>query len=155
MRWWQAILLFLALATPIVLLAIRSLAGLGPIRRWVALGARLLVLLLFVLILAGARWQRQNKDLEVMVLRDISESTSNVHNFPGTSLQSAIDDYLKGVSQDKYRPNRADKLGVSSFKQDATIDPPPKEKLHLDTRALRDPRPSTEPASATPPGVAA
>src|SRR4051794_3072871 len=148
MSWWQALLIFAALALPIVLLAIRSLAGLGPIRRWVALGARLLVLLLFVLILAGARWQRQNKDLEVMVLRDISESTSNVHGFAGTSLQTAIDDYLKSVSQDKYKPNRADKLGVISFKEDALIDAPPEEHLQLDTRALRDPGHGTDAAAA-------
>src|SRR5437764_12647718 len=88
MSGWQATLLFVAIAAPIVLLAIRSLAGLGPVRRWVALGARLLVLLVFVLILAGARWQRQNRDLEVMVVRDISESTSNVHDFTGPSLQT-------------------------------------------------------------------
>src|SRR3954467_15321522 len=104
MSWRQALLIFGALALPIVLLAIRSLAGLGPVRRWVALGARLLVLLMFVLILAGARWQRQNKNLEVMVLRDVSESTSNVHSFPGDSLQAAVDDYLKGVSTDKAKP---------------------------------------------------
>src|SRR5947208_16869957 len=99
---WQALLIFAALSVPFVLLAIRSLAGLGPVRRWVALGARLLVLLIFVLILAGARWQRQNKDLEVMVLRDISESTSNVHSFPGTSLQAGSDDDLSSVPQAKY-----------------------------------------------------
>ena len=148
MNWWQATLLFLALATPIVLLAIRSLAGLGPVRRWIALVARLLVLLIFVLILAGARWQRQNKDLEVMVLRDISESTSNVHDFTGTSLQDAVDNYLKSITQDKYKPNRADKLGVISFKEDALIDAPPEEKLQLDTRAMRDPGHGTDTAAA-------
>ena len=41
-----------------------------------------------------------------MALRDISESTSNVHNFTGASLQDAIDDYLKAASADKYRPRR-------------------------------------------------
>lgn len=148
MSWWQATLLFLALAAPITLLAIRSLAGLGPVRRWVALAARLLVLLLFVLILAGARWQRQNKDLEVMVIRDISESTSNVHNFAGDNLQNAIDDYLKALTQDKYKPNRSDKLGVISFKEDALIDAPPEEKLQLDTRAMRDPGHGTDAAAA-------
>jgi uncharacterized membrane protein len=148
LNWWQATLLFLAIAAPITWMATRSLAGLGAVRRWVALGMRLLVLLLLVLIVAGARWQRENKVLEVMVLRDISESTSNVHNFPGTSLQSAIDDYLKSVSQDKYKPNRADKLGVISFKEDALIDAPPEERLELDTRALRDPGHGTDAAAA-------
>ena len=101
MRGWQAALLLLALAIPIVLLGVRSLAGLGPVRRWVAVGARLLVLLLFVLIIAGARWQRENKILEVMVLRDISESTGLVHDYPGKSLASSVEDYLRGASHPK------------------------------------------------------
>ena len=83
-----------------------------------------------------------------MALRDISESTSNVHDFTGSSLQSAIDDYLKNISQDKYKPNRADKLGVISFKEDALIDAPPEEKLELDTRAMRDPGNGTDAAAA-------
>ena len=148
MSWWQALLLFAGCALPIVLLAVRSLAGLGPVRRWVALGARLLVLLLFVLILAGARWQRQNHDVEVMALRDISESTRNVKDFPGTSLQSAIDDYLKAASTDQQRVNRSDKIGVISFKEDALIDAPPEERLEFDTRAIRDPGHGTDAAAA-------
>ena len=148
MTWWQATLLFLAISAPFVLLGIRSLAGLGPVRRWVALGARLLVLLIFVLLLAGARWQRQNKDLEVMALRDISESTSNVHNFTGASLQDAIDNYLKAASADKYRPRASDKIGVISFKEDSLIDAPPEEKLQFDTRAMRDPGNGTDAAAA-------
>src|SRR3954453_14939764 len=93
MTWWQAMLLFAALSVPIVWLAVRSLAGLGPVRRWVAMGIRLLVLLALVLTLGGARWQRENKVVEVMVLRDVSESVSNVHNFPGKTLQSSLEKY--------------------------------------------------------------
>src|SRR5262245_18693749 len=81
LTWWQALLLFAGLALPITWLAVRSLAGLGPVRRWVALGARLLVLLVLVLIVAGARWQRENKVVELIALRDISESVSNVRDF--------------------------------------------------------------------------
>ena len=40
-------------------------------RRWVAVGVRMLVLLVAVLVIAGARWQRQNKDVEVIVLREL------------------------------------------------------------------------------------
>src|SRR5262245_5807489 len=148
MSWWQALAIFAALSVPIVFLAIRSLAGLGPIRRWVAMGARLLVLLIFVMILAGARWQRQNKDVEVMVLRDISESTSNVHSYPDKSLQESIDNYLRNVSADKFKPNKADKIGVISFKEDSLIDAPPEERLILDARALRDPGHGTDVSAA-------
>ena len=73
MPWWKAGLIFGACAIPIVLLGMRSLAGLGPARKWVAIGARLLVLLVVVLILRGARWQRLHKTVEVVVMRDISD----------------------------------------------------------------------------------
>src|SRR5437870_13656879 len=81
-RWWQAALLFIALGLPIVLLGMRSLSGLGPVRKWVAIGTRLAVLLLFILVLGGVRWVRQHKTVEVMALRDVSPSTTHVRNFP-------------------------------------------------------------------------
>jgi uncharacterized membrane protein len=147
MRGWHAALLFLALAIPIVLLGIRSLAGLGPVRRWVAVGARLLVLLLFILIIAGARWQRENKILEVMVLRDISESTNLVRDFPGKSLSASIEDYLRGASDTKVKPPE-DLVGVISFQESSLIDAVPSERLTLDARALRPPGRGTDVASA-------
>src|SRR3954464_2019605 len=79
---WEALGLFALLALPIVLLGMRSLNGLGPGRKWVAIGVRLAVLLMFVLIVGGARWQRVNKNLEVIVVRDVSESTAQVRGFP-------------------------------------------------------------------------
>src|SRR5688572_13062380 len=78
MPGWKAALIFLALAVPVVWMGLRSLAGLGPVRRWVAISLRLLVLLTLVLIVGGARWKRMHKVVEVMVLRDISESTDLV-----------------------------------------------------------------------------
>ena len=85
--WWQAALLFGVLGLIILLLGMRSMNGLGPVRKWVAIGIRLAVLLVFILIIGGARWQRQNKDLEVIVLRDVSESTAQVREFPRKTLQ--------------------------------------------------------------------
>ena len=100
---WQALLLFAVLCVPIVLLGLRSLAGLGPVRRWVAMGMRILVILMLVLIVGGARWQRENKIVEVIVLRDISESTSNVHDYPDSTLQSSIEKYLQHVSDPNHK----------------------------------------------------
>ena len=71
---WVALLLFLGLGSFIVLLGMRSLNGLGKVRKWVAIGLRLAVLLLFILIIGGIRWQRMHKDLEVMALVDVSGS---------------------------------------------------------------------------------
>ena len=83
-----------------LLLGMRSLNGLGPVRKWVAIGIRLAVLLLFVLILGGVRWQRQHKDLEVMVLRDISESTAPGQELPRPRRsRQSLDDYLSDAHQ--------------------------------------------------------
>ena len=97
MSWWLALALFGGLGAFVVLLGMRSLTGLGPARKWVAITVRLLVLLLVVLILAGIRIQRAHKDLEVWVLRDISGSTNLVEkkDYPGKTLQDSIDDYCR------------------------------------------------------------
>ena len=106
------------------LLAVRSLAGLGPVRRWVALGARLLVLAAAVLLVAVPRWERENKLLETIVIRDISESTQNVRSFPGKTLQQSIDDWLRLAADPKKKPPN-DRVGVISFASQATIDAVP------------------------------
>src|SRR5439155_11991141 len=103
------------------LLGLRSLSGLGPVRRWVALGARLLVLLIVVLILGNVRWQRQNKDVEVIALRDISESTNLVRDYPDQTLQRSIEEYLTRASSSK---PVTDRIGVIGFNEEALIDMP-------------------------------
>ena len=89
-----ATLLFLGLAAFFVLLGMWSLAGLGPVRKWVAIGLRLAVALCFILILGGARWQRQHKDVEVIVCSDISESIDQFSRFDGPSYDLAREKYL-------------------------------------------------------------
>ncbi len=58
-----ALALFAALGTVVVLLGMWSMAGMGPGRKWTAIGVRLAVLLLFILILGGVRWQKQVRDV--------------------------------------------------------------------------------------------
>src|SRR4051794_22548352 len=103
-----AFALFAALGLFFVSLGLWSLAGLGPVRKWVAIGTRLAVALVFVLILGGARWQRQHKDLEVIVCRDISESIDQFTNYHAESLDAAFDKYLVGVSENKKNKPPAD-----------------------------------------------
>src|SRR4051794_3109887 len=147
MRWWQAGLLFLGLSLPVTLLAVRSLAGLGPVRRGVALAVRLSVLFVAVLIVAGARWQRQNKDVEVIVMRDVSLSTRNVGDYPGESLSKSVDDYLIASSDQKLK-KPDDRIGVIGFGSTAQIDAMPNTKLALDQRAIRSVGNGTDVASA-------
>jgi uncharacterized membrane protein len=143
----QAVILFALLATPIVLLGLASLKSMGKVRQYTAIAVRLLVLLLFVLILAGARWVRQNKDAEVIALRDISLSTGEIRDFPGRTLTTSLDDYLRTVS-DSHHKLPDDRIGVISFGSNPLIDSIPNTTLLLDSRAIRDPGNGTDIAAA-------
>src|SRR6516164_3085563 len=149
---WIALALFAGLGSIILLLGLRSLAGLGRVRKWVAISIRLAVLLLLILILGGIRYQRESNTLEVMVLRDISQSTSNVRDYPGQTLQSSLDDYLKSVSE-KDKP-ADDRVGEISFQNTALIDSLPNTHLSLESKAIRDPGSGTDAAAAIQLGLA-
>jgi uncharacterized membrane protein len=69
--WWLALLLVLPL---IVRFSYRSLAGLGPIRRWVALSIRCLLILLLVCAIAEPRLRRPNENVCVLFVVDRSLS---------------------------------------------------------------------------------
>src|SRR5207247_11294768 len=69
--WW---LLLVLLVPAIVYLSYRSLAGLGPVRRWVAIGLRSALVILLALALAEPRLRRSNENLTVLFLVDRSLS---------------------------------------------------------------------------------
>jgi uncharacterized membrane protein len=149
---WVALGLFVLLSLPVIWLGNRSLNGLGPIRKWVAIVLRLMVILLVILILGGIRLQRRAQDVEVMILRDISGSTTYVHDFPGTNLETSLDNYLNNVSRANKPPN--DRVGLISFQSNAMIDALPGTTMTLDSRAIRDAGNGTDAASAIQLGLA-
>src|SRR5579863_5879939 len=103
---WVALLLFLGLGAIIVFLGMRSLNGLGPVRKWVAIGIRLAVLLLFILILGGIRWQRVHKNLEVMALVDVSGSMRYFTQYPGypnKPLRASEDEWIMALAKEPDR----------------------------------------------------
>ena len=67
-------LVLLATLPLLAALSIRSLAGLGPIRRVVAIVVRCVVVACMVLALAGAQWVRTIDDLTVIFVLDRSSS---------------------------------------------------------------------------------
>jgi uncharacterized membrane protein len=142
-----ALALFAVLAVPILVLGMRSLNGLGPVRKWVAIIVRLLVLACFILIIGGVRFQRMHKDVEVMVVRDISVSTRQVRSFPGQSLQASVDEYLKKLSDSKDK-RASDRIGMISFNENALIDAVPANKLVFDTGAIKEGGNGTDAAAA-------
>ncbi len=149
----QAAGLFALLATPVVLLGVRSLNGVGPTRRRVIVGLRLLVTLTLVLILAGLRWQRTSHDLEVIVLRDTSLSTGEATDFPGKTLAASLDDYLAAAANPTDKP-ADDRIGQITFQQDARIDALPNTHLTLGTGSIREAGTNTDIAAAVDLGLA-
>ncbi|HEX4056182.1 MAG TPA: hypothetical protein VHX86_18130 [Tepidisphaeraceae bacterium] len=153
---WVALGLFAGLGGIIILLGMRSLAGLGPVRKWVAIGLRLAVLLLIILILGDIKLVRKNTDVELMIVRDISRSTELVTDFPGKFLQSSVDDYLLTATTRENSPSRrdGDRVGEISFNEHAYIDAIPSPRLSLEARAIRDRGTGTDAAGAIQLGLA-
>ncbi len=155
LTWPRAILLLAACSIPILLLGMHSLNGLGPARKWVAIAVRLLVLLIFVLIIGGARWQRTNHDLEVMVLRDVSESTSQVHPPPQyKTLQEAEDEWFRSLADTKNGKPATDRMGLIGFHDHAVIEAMPNIHPSLDARPIREIGSGTNIAEAIQIGLA-
>jgi len=67
-------LVLLALVPILIAASYRSLAGLGPVRRWVAVGLRSLVVTLLVLALAEVRLKKPGENVTVLFLVDRSLS---------------------------------------------------------------------------------
>ena len=112
--------------------------ALAATRKWVAIGIRLAVVLLFVLILAGVRYQRAHKDLEVWVLRDISGSTELVEkkDYPGKTAAEAPSTITCMAAVKDERKKADDKIGIISFQEQARVDAMPSTDLKLDTRGI-------------------
>jgi Ca-activated chloride channel family protein len=134
-----AAFIFLAFAAFFVTLGLRSLAGLGRARKWTAILVRLAVTLCFILILGGARWHRQHKDVEVIVCSDISESIDQFTSFSGESYDAARDKYLLAATQQKDK-KPGDRIGVISFADDAWIDAIPGTELIQNAKPIHEKR---------------
>jgi hypothetical protein len=71
--------------------------------------------------------------VDVMVLRDISDSTSLVRDFPQgqKTLQAAVDEYLRQVAadSDNQHKQKDDKIGIISFAGSSLIDAMPNTQL--------------------------
>ena len=140
-----AAILFVALALPVIWLGMRSLNWLGATRKWVSISLRLSIIWVLVLLLCGAHWVRRNRDLEVIVLRDVSTSTSSVTPPAGKTLCSAVDDLIREECRDK---RSGDRIGVIGFAQTPRVEAPPDDRLHLDTHPLQTGGDGTDIASA-------
>ena len=113
--WW---LLLLGLIPLIWIFSYRSLAGLGQVRRLIAIGLRTLVLLLIVLCLAEAQLLKTNEGITVMYLLDQSESV------PRPRREAMMHYVIREVARHR-NPDREDKAGVIIFGREAKIESAP------------------------------
>jgi uncharacterized membrane protein len=112
-------LTLLALIPLIIALSYRSLAGLGPIRKWVAIGFRSLVLLVIILALAGLHRTEEVDDLTVIFLVDSSKSVPS-------NLQREAFKYLRNAAEGLQTDDR---IGVIGFNGVADVEQTPMKAL--------------------------
>jgi uncharacterized membrane protein len=113
--WWLILLPIILI--PMVLLSFKSLAGLGKVRRIVAILIRSAVITAIILALAEVQSVRRNEKLTTMYVVDASESIPQ--EFRGTVLQF--------VSEDSKKRNKTkdDLTGVIVFGKSPSVESPP------------------------------
>lgn len=115
-------LVLLAIIPLLIALSFRSLSGLGPIRRGIAVTCRCLVVALMVLALAGMQTTRDNDDLSVIYLVDRSNSVPR-------GIQQKTFDFIKDSLKGR-RPD--DRVGVIAFDGVAAVEQTPMRTLAID-----------------------
>ena len=164
------LLWLLLLAVPIVWLGVRSLAALEPGRRWTAIGVRLLVLGLLVVILAGPRGQRWHEDVTVVAVVDQSESIRRFAKPPGVGRGTGsagegepvdldapvtIDDWLQDWVRRASRDHEQnDRLGVVTYDGQPAVKALPSGDFDLPAGTVGQPAGGTDTATAIRLGLA-
>jgi hypothetical protein len=111
--------LLLLLIIPLVWwLGLKSLAGLGPWRRGIALALRTAVMLLIILAIAGVQWIWSSEKLTVIYLLDQSDS------IPIAKRQLMFEYAIQSVKTHRH-PDRQDRAGLIVFGREAAIEIPP------------------------------
>ncbi len=98
----------------------KSLAGLGPVTRWVALAARLVVICLLAGAMAEPQWRTEARDVSVTVIIDASESIP-------ADIQKQVDRYVEETSA-AGRERPTDRLGVITIAKDSFVQSLPSDK---------------------------
>ncbi|HEV3024118.1 MAG TPA: vWA domain-containing protein, partial [Pirellulales bacterium] len=102
--------------------SLRSLSGMGRVRRIVAIALRSVVYALFVLAVAEAQWVRTADRLTVLYLLDQSLSVSQAQS-------DAMIKYINESVEKQRDRGREDRSGVIVFGTDAAVELPPLDEV--------------------------
>lgn len=145
--WLAAVAL---LGSGVVVLSRRAMAGMEAGRKWTAVGLRVTLLAVLLLVAGGLRLERRGRDVEVMVVRDVSLSTARVRDFPrldaSDSLQAALDRFVSEVVAANKPP--ADRVGLISFALQPFIESMPSLRVGGTAQVIRDVSAGTDIAAA-------
>lgn len=145
------LLWLLLLAVPFVWLGWRSLAQLEPARRWTAIGLRLAVLTVLVLMLAGLQTVQRHSDLTVIAVVDQSESVRRFGQAPAkpqasdgaidadapqSGIEGWISSWLRSAASDR---RETDRFGMVTFDGRPTVRSMPTDVVNLDPGTIETP----------------
>lgn len=122
LEFTNSIALVLLILVPVaVYLAVRGIAGLERLRRGASIAARVVILLLLVLALAGLRARTRSNDIAEIFLVDVSASVA------ASTRQSTLD-FINGELQ---RAGPRDYVGVVAFGREPSVELAPTRKEAL------------------------
>ena len=111
-------LLLLLLIPMVWWLGMKSLAGLGPWRRFFALALRTMVMALVIFAIAGIQWIWSSEKMTVIFLLDQSDS------IPIAKRQLMFEYAIRSVKAHRHQ-ERQDRAGIIVFGREAAIEVPP------------------------------
>jgi uncharacterized membrane protein len=141
--WYSALWLVVAISGLLIWVSSRSLAALGPIRRWIAIGLRCLLVLFLVLALAELRLRKSSESLTVMFVVDRSLSIPQEID-PSDPLKDLrwkrIHDFIAGSTLNRGTGHELDQAGVITFGRRPRLILPPStvEKLNVTNELAGD-----------------
>jgi uncharacterized membrane protein len=125
-------LVLFALVPVIVWVSFRSLAGLGPVRRWVAIGLRSLLIVLLTLALADVRLRQEHDRVTTLFLIDrslsVPEKWEANPNPPPPRLDRRWERIKRFINQSvehRGRGHQRDRVGVIVFGRRPRLELPP------------------------------
>ena len=120
--WW---LLLLVLIPALFYYSFRSLAGLGPVRRWIAIGLRCALIVFLAMALAEVHARKPDKNLTVLFLWDRSLSIPPEYQGDKDLREERIRGFINEAVERRGPTHQDDRTGVIVFGRRPRLELPP------------------------------